>query len=74
MPSLFFGILLKCLTADGNKTIPEKIIRNDATWKAVKCSSPSFIIIKLLPQIMDSMMNINQFKKPLPNVLNLAQS
>ena len=73
MPSLFFGIFLKCLIAEGSKTIPEKIIRSDATWKALSRSKPSFIIIKLLPQIMDSTMNINQFKKPLPNVLNLAQ-
>ena len=71
--SLFFGILLKCFTADGSKTIPEKIIRKDATWNAVKFSNPSFIIIKLLPQIIESIMNINQFKKPLPNILNLAQ-
>ena len=57
--------------AEGSKTMPEKIIRSDATWKAFKCTSPSFIIIKLLPQIMDSMIKINQFKKPLPNILNL---
>jgi hypothetical protein len=46
--------------------MPEKIIRNEATWNADKCSNPSFIIIKLLPQIMDRSMNMNQFKKPLP--------
>ena len=73
MPSLFFGILLKCLTAEGSKTIPEKMMRNDATWKAVRCNNPSFIIIKLLPQMMDSIINMNQFKKLLPNVFNLAQ-
>ena len=73
MPSLFFGIFLKCLTADGSKTMPEKIIRSDATWKAFKFSSPSFIIIKLLPQMMDSMINMNQFKKPLFKIENLAQ-
>lgn len=73
MPILFFGIFLKCLTAEGSKTIPEKMMRSDATWKALSRNRPSFIIIKLLPQIMDSMMNINQFKKPLPNVVNLAQ-
>jgi len=74
MPSLFFGIFLKCLMAEGSKTIPEKMIRNEATWKAFKFTSPSFIMMKLLPQMIDSMIKISQFKKPLPNFLNLWQS
>ncbi len=61
---LFLGMLLKCLTAAGSKTIPEKIIRSDATWNAFKCNNPSFIIIKLLPQIIERTTKINQFKKP----------
>lgn len=63
--SLFFGIILKCLIAAGSNTIPEKTIRNEATWNAVKRSNPSFIIIKLLPQITDSAIKISQFKNPL---------
>ena len=53
--------------AEGSKTIPEKMIRSDATWKAFKFTSPSFIMIKLLPQITDSIINMSQFKKPFPN-------
>ena len=67
MVSLFPGICLKCLIADGNKTIPENTIRSAATWYAVKCNMPSFIIIKLLPQIMERIINISQFKNPLFN-------
>ena len=63
--TLSFGMLLKCLIAAGNNTIPEKIIRSEATWNADKCSNPSFIIIKLLPQMIDRRMNMNQFKNPL---------
>lgn len=51
--------------AEGSKTIPEKIMRSDATWNAFKNNSPSFIIIKLLPHITESTINMNQFKKPL---------
>ena len=65
---LFFGIILKCLIAKGNNTIPEKTMRNEATWNADKCSSPSFIMMKLLPQMTDSKIKINQLKNPLFNI------
>jgi len=69
MPSLFAGTFLICLIAEGSKTIPEKMIRREATWKALNRSNPSFIMIKLLPQIMDRMIKINQFKSPLFTVV-----
>lgn len=65
--SLSLGIKPKYFIAVGNKTIPENTIRSDATWYADKLTSPSFINTKLLPQITDSIINMNQFKKPLFN-------
>jgi len=64
---LSLGIFLKCFKAAGSNTIPEKMILSEATWNADRCSNPSFIMIKLLPQMIESRMNMNQFKKPLPN-------
>jgi len=69
MPNLFAGTFLICLIAEGSKTMPEKMIRRDATWKGFSRSNPSFIMMKLLPQIMDRMMKINQFKSPLFTVV-----
>ena len=46
----------------GNKTSPEEMIRNDATWKALRLTRPSFIKIKLLPQIKESAIKINQLR------------
>lgn len=63
--NLFRGIDLKCLIADGNSTIPEKTIRRAATWYADNCNKPSFIMMKLLPHIMERMMKINQLRNPL---------
>lgn len=52
--------------------MPEKIIRNDATWYADKLTSPSFIKIKLLPQMMESIIKMNQFKNPCFKPQNLS--
>lgn len=46
----------------GSKTSPEEMIRNDATWKALRLTRPSFIKIKLLPQIKESAIKINQLR------------
>ena len=46
--------------AKGNNTRPEEMIRNDATWKAVRLTRPSFIKIKLLPQITEREINMIQ--------------
>ena len=72
-PSLFAGTCFILLIAQGSKTMPEKTIRSDATWNAVNLSKPSFIMIKLLPQMMERMMNINQFKNPLFKNLNFGK-
>lgn len=37
------------------------MIRKDATWNAVRATRPSFINMKLLPQIKDRAINISQF-------------
>ena len=59
------GINLKYFMADGNRTMPEKTIRNAATWYALKLTSPSFINTKLLPQIMERPIKIAQLRKSL---------
>ena len=46
--------------ATGNKTNPEEIMRKEATCKAVRPIRPSFIKIKLLPQIKERIMKMNQ--------------
>ena len=45
------------------------MILKEATWKAVNATSPSFINIKLLPQINESAMNINQLINLLFNII-----
>ena len=67
---LVIGLMV--LSSCSRKTIPAKTMRNAATWYADKCSKPSFIMIKLLPQIMDSRININQFKNPLFMMYKIA--
>lgn len=59
---LFKGTCLKVPTATGNKTKPEEIIRKEATCKAVTPTRPSLIKIKLLPQIKDRIMKMNQLR------------
>ena len=51
---LFRGICLKVFIATGNNTIPEEIIRKEATWNGFNLTKPSFIKMKLLPQIKES--------------------
>ena len=58
--------------AEGNNTMPEKTIRSEATWKAVNLSRPSFIMMKLLPQMMESRIKISQFKKPLFKIYKIG--
>lgn len=53
--------------AVGNNTNPENTIRSEATWYAERLFNPSFIRMKLLPQMMDRVIKINQFKNPLLN-------
>jgi len=72
MPSVPAGTFLKLIMAEGSSTKPAKTIRNEATWNAVKCSNPSFIMIKLLPQMMERIIKINQFKNPLFNWYKIA--
>ena len=72
MNILFRGICLKLLYATGNNINPEEMIRSEATWKAVKCSSPSFINIKLLPQINESAIKINQLINLLFKILFIS--
>ncbi len=57
---LFDGMVLNFLMATGNNTKPDDIILIEATWNAVRLSNPFIIKIKLLPQITDNVMNINQ--------------
>jgi len=71
MKILFFGISLKVLMAEGSKIKPEEMMRNDATWKAVRLTRPSFIKIKLLPQIKDSTIKRNQLKNLLFKVFDV---
>ena len=58
--NLFFGTLPMALMAMGNKTSPDEIILIEATWKADKFSKPSFIRIKLLPQIKEREIKMSQ--------------
>ena len=60
MKTLLPGICLMLLTATGNKTNPDEMIRMEATWKAVNATRPSFINMKLLPQITDNEIKISQ--------------
>ena len=68
MNILSFGISRKVLIAVGNRTNPEEMILKDATWKGVRLIRPSFIKIKLLPQINESAIKSSQFKNLLFNV------
>ncbi len=46
----------------GSSTRPEEMMRKEATWKAVRLIIPSFIKIKLLPQIKERAIKMNQLK------------
>ena len=48
------------LIATGRNIKPAEIILKEATCNAVRATSPSFIKIKLLPQMMDKSIKINQ--------------
>ncbi len=67
MDNLFFGTERKCLIATGSNTNPDEMIRIEATWNAVRLIIPSFIKIKLLPQINESEMKMTQLKTLLFN-------
>ena len=56
----------------GDSTNPDEMILKEATWKAVNETSPSFIKIKLLPQINDSAMNITQLISLLFNIIYIT--
>ena len=43
------------------------MMRKEATWNAVNATRPSFIKIKLLPQMMESEIKINQLIRLLFN-------
>lgn len=60
MNNLLDGIFRIAVIVTGSKIKPAEIILIDATWKAVKCTNPSFIKIKLLPQIKESAIKRNQ--------------
>ena len=55
--SVYFLI---CLMAKGSRTSPEEIILIEATCKELRPMRPSFIKIKLLPQIRDRRMKMLQ--------------
>lgn len=54
------GMRLKVLIATGSNTKPEEMMRKDATWKGFSLTKPSFINIKLLPQIKESALKSSQ--------------
>jgi hypothetical protein len=60
IPILLRGISRNARKATGRSTRPDEMILNDATWKAVRCTSPSLIRIKLLPQMMERIIKRNQ--------------
>ncbi len=60
--SLFRGTLHIYFNAIGNNTSPDEMILMEATSKAVSALSPSFINIKLLPQMNESAAKMSQLK------------